>query len=119
MPQMVGTLLLPPPPRSRVCQDYCRECQAAFHRHINVELHASYLYLSMAFYFNLQEVAMKHFPTFFLCQCREAQEQIQTLMRLQNQREGASAWAISRGLTVAAEKAAGGPGNPPCKWRGW
>ena len=85
MPQMVGTLLLPPPPRSRVCQDYCRECQAAFHRHINVELHASYLYLSMAFYFNLQEVAMKHFPTFFLWQWREAQEQVQTLIQLQNQ----------------------------------
>ena len=82
---MVGTLLLPPPPRSRMRQDYCQECQAAFHRHINVELHASYLYLSMAFYFDRQGMALKHFPTFFLWQWREAQEQVQTLIQLQNQ----------------------------------
>ncbi|KAM5291056.1 ferritin heavy chain-like [Glossophaga mutica] len=78
----------PPPPPSLVRQNYYPECEAALNKHINLELHASYVYLSMAFYFDRQEVALKHFATFFLWQWREEWEQVQTLMRLQNQRGG-------------------------------
>ncbi|XP_053522701.1 ferritin heavy chain-like [Artibeus jamaicensis] len=91
-PPMEGVGAQPPqpplPPPSLVHQNYSQECEAALNKHINLELHASYVYLSMAFYFDRQEVALKHFATFFLWQWREGWEQVQTLMRLQNQRGG-------------------------------
>ncbi|XP_036915441.1 ferritin heavy chain-like [Sturnira hondurensis] len=91
LPAPLALLPEPPtegPPPSLVHQNYSQECEAALNKHINLELHASYVYLSMAFYFDRQEVALKHLAPFFLGQWREGWEQVQTLMRLQNQRGG-------------------------------
>ena len=116
-PPVVGTLL-PPLSPSQVRHNYHPECEAALNKHIHLELPAFYVYLSLAFCFDRREVPLKHFAAFCLWQWKEEPEQAQVLMRLQNQRGGASTWAMSRGPTVAAERAAGGPGNPPCRWRG-
>uniref|UniRef100_A0A671DLL2 Ferritin n=1 Tax=Rhinolophus ferrumequinum TaxID=59479 RepID=A0A671DLL2_RHIFE len=76
-----------PLPQS-VHQNSHPDCLAAINNHINLELHASYVYLSMAFYFDRDYVALKHFAQFFLQQSREETENAERLMQLQNQRGG-------------------------------
>ncbi|KAI5939391.1 Ferritin heavy chain [Manis javanica] len=71
-----------------VVQNYPLDCQAAVNKQINMELTASYTYLSMAFYFNRNDVALKHFGQFFLHQSRGKSERAEKLMHLQNERDG-------------------------------
>lgn len=78
----------PTGPPSQVRQNYHPNCEAAVNRMINLELHASYVYLSLAFYLDRQDLALKHFAPSFLRQSREAEEHAEMLMRLQNLRGG-------------------------------
>ncbi|XP_075855454.1 ferritin heavy chain-like [Microcebus murinus] len=73
---------------SQVRQNYHPDCEAAINSHINLELQTSYLYLSMAFYFDRDDVALKHFSRYFLHQSNEEKERAEKLMGLQNQRGG-------------------------------
>ncbi|XP_045711995.1 ferritin heavy chain-like [Phyllostomus hastatus] len=73
---------------SFVLQNYHPECEAAVNTHINVHFHASYVYSSMAFYFDREDVALKHFSQFFLQRSNKEKEHAERLMRLQNQRGG-------------------------------
>ncbi|XP_036899353.1 ferritin heavy chain-like [Sturnira hondurensis] len=76
------------PRSSFVCQNYRPECEAAVNNHINVHFHASYWYSSIAFYFDCEDLALKHFSQFFLQRSNKEKEQAERLMRLQNQRRG-------------------------------
>ncbi|XP_036884283.1 ferritin heavy chain-like [Sturnira hondurensis] len=78
--------MLPGP--SFVPQNYHPECEAAVNNHINVHFHASYVYSSIAFYLDLEDLALKHFSQFFLQRSNKEKEQTEGLMRLQNQRRG-------------------------------
>ncbi|XP_032186670.1 ferritin heavy chain-like [Mustela erminea] len=71
---------------SQVHQNYHPDCEAAINSHIILELYASYVYLSMAFYFDRDDVALKNFGRFFLHQSRKEAEHAEKLMELQNQR---------------------------------
>ncbi|KAM9695371.1 ferritin, mitochondrial [Trichechus inunguis] len=73
---------------SRVRQNYHPESEAAINRQINLELYASYVYLSMAYYFSRDDVALNNFARYFLHLSREETEHAEKLMRLQNQRGG-------------------------------
>ncbi|XP_045716487.1 ferritin heavy chain-like [Phyllostomus hastatus] len=73
---------------SFVRQNYHPECEAAVNTHINVHFHASYVYASMAFYFDREDVALKHFSQFFLQRSSKEKAHAERLMRLQNQRGG-------------------------------
>ncbi|KAF0885229.1 ferritin, mitochondrial [Crocuta crocuta] len=73
---------------SRVRQNFHPDSEAAINRQINLELYASYVYLSMAYYFSRDDVALNNFATYFLRQSREETEHAEKLMRLQNQRGG-------------------------------
>lgn len=73
---------------SRVRQNFHPDSEAAINRQINLELYASYVYLSMAYYFSRDDVALNNFARYFLHQSREEMEHAQKLMRLQNQRGG-------------------------------
>ncbi|XP_039112340.1 ferritin heavy chain-like [Hyaena hyaena] len=75
-------------PFSIVRQNYHPQCESAVNNLINLELHASYVYLSMAFYFKREDVSLENFAEFFLRQSHEKKEQAQKLMELQNQRGG-------------------------------
>ncbi|XP_012354274.2 ferritin heavy polypeptide-like 17 [Nomascus leucogenys] len=63
-------------------------CEAAINTHNSLELHASYVYLSMVFYFDQDDEALEHFDRYFLRQLQEKREHAQELMRLQNLRGG-------------------------------
>ncbi|XP_069348889.1 ferritin, mitochondrial [Eulemur rufifrons] len=76
------------PTLSRVRQNFHPDSEAAVNRQINLELYASYVYLSMAYYFSRDDVALNNFSRYFLRQSREETEHAEKLMRLQNQRGG-------------------------------
>lgn len=69
-------------------QNYHEESEAAVNRQINLELYASYVYSSMAFYFDRDDVALKGFHKFFKESSDEEREHAEKLMKLQNTRGG-------------------------------
>uniref|UniRef100_A0A7N5P9B6 Ferritin n=1 Tax=Ailuropoda melanoleuca TaxID=9646 RepID=A0A7N5P9B6_AILME len=73
---------------SQVRQNYHQDCEAAINRQINLELYASYVYLSMSYYFDRDDVALKNFAKYFLHQSHEEREHAEKLMKLQNKRGG-------------------------------
>ncbi|XP_038259602.1 ferritin heavy chain-like [Dermochelys coriacea] len=68
--------------------NYNQDCEAAVNYQINLELYASYVYLSMSFYFDRDDVALKNFAKYFLHQSHEEREHAEKIMKLQNQRGG-------------------------------
>uniref|UniRef100_A0A8C0QVE2 Ferritin n=1 Tax=Canis lupus dingo TaxID=286419 RepID=A0A8C0QVE2_CANLU len=73
---------------SQVRPNYRQDSEAAIHRQINPELYASYVYLSMSYYFDRDDVALKNFAKYFLHQSHEEREHAEKLMKLQNRRGG-------------------------------
>ena len=73
---------------SQVRQNYHRDCEAAINRQINMELYASYVYLSMSYYFDRDDVALEHFAKFFKERSHEEREHAEKLMKFQNKRGG-------------------------------
>nr|XP_020761242.1 ferritin heavy chain-like [Odocoileus virginianus texanus] len=71
---------------SQVRQNYHQDSEAAINCQINLELYASYVYLSMSYYFDRDDVALKNFAKYFLHQSHEEREHAERLMKLQNQR---------------------------------
>jgi len=69
-------------------QNYHAECEAGVNKQINLELYASYVYLSMSYYFDRDDVALKGFAKFFKDSSDEEREHAQKLMKFQNERGG-------------------------------
>ncbi|KAM5291052.1 ferritin heavy chain-like [Glossophaga mutica] len=68
--------------------NYHPECEAAVNNHINVHFHASYVYSSVAFCFDREDVALKHFSQLFLQRSNKEKEHAEKLVGLQKQRGG-------------------------------
>jgi len=73
---------------NQVRQNYDQECEAGVNKQINLELYASYVYLSMAYYFDRDDVALPGFFKFFKKSSDEEREHAQKLMKFQNERGG-------------------------------
>uniref|UniRef100_UPI00398EDD44 ferritin heavy chain-like n=1 Tax=Pristiophorus japonicus TaxID=55135 RepID=UPI00398EDD44 len=73
---------------SQVRQNYHKDCEDAVNKQINTELHSSYVYLSVSFYFDRDDVALRHFAEFFKEQSHEECEHAEKLMEFQNRRGG-------------------------------
>ena len=69
-----------------VRQNYHPECEAAINNLVTLELHASYVSMSMACYFDREDVALKHFSLFFLRQSNTEREHVEKLLGLKSQR---------------------------------
>jgi len=69
-------------------QNYHQDCEAGVNKQINLELYASYVYQSMYFYFDRDDVALKGFAKFFNDSSKEEREHAELLMKFQNQRGG-------------------------------
>jgi len=74
--------------KSLIRQNYHLDTEAAVNKQINLELSASYVYQSMAWYFERDDVALHGFSHFFSEQSKEEREHAEKLMKLQNQRGG-------------------------------
>jgi ferritin heavy chain len=73
---------------ARPRQRFHEDCEDAINRQINMELFASYTYLSMAFYFDRDDVAFKNVKKYFVKASEEEKEHASKLMEYQNMRGG-------------------------------
>jgi ferritin heavy chain len=73
---------------SKIRQNYHDETEAAINKQINMEMYASYVYQSMAFYFERDDVALNGFSKFFKHNSDEEREHAEKLMNYQNKRGG-------------------------------
>lgn len=71
-----------------VRQNYHSESEAGINKQINLELYASYVYLSMSYHFDRDDVALPGSHKFFKKASDEEREHAQLLMKFQNQRGG-------------------------------
>lgn len=69
-------------------QNYHEECEAKINKQINMELYASYVYLSMSHYFEREDVALPGMAKFCSKASDEEREHAQKFMKYQNQRGG-------------------------------
>jgi len=74
--------------QARIRQNYHADCELEVNKQINMELYASYVYLSMAHYFERDDVALPGFSKFFKKCSDEEREHAQKLMKFQNERGG-------------------------------
>lgn len=73
---------------SLIRQNFHEESEAAINKQINMELHASYVYLAMAYQFDRHDVALKGFFEFFKKNSDEEREHAEKFMKYMNQRGG-------------------------------
>ncbi|CAM4637586.1 ferritin heavy chain A-like [Caretta caretta] len=73
---------------SQVCQNFHAECEAAVNSMVNLELYASYVYLSLSYYFDRDDVALKHMAQFLKEQSHEEREHAEKFLKYQNKRGG-------------------------------
>jgi len=73
---------------SRIRQNFHEECEAVVNKQINMELYASYVYMSMSYYFARDDVAMMGFAKYFKEQSDEERGHAQKFMDYQNKRGG-------------------------------
>ncbi|XP_070538591.1 soma ferritin-like [Ptychodera flava] len=69
-------------------QNYHEECEAAINKQINLELYASYVYQSLAYHFDRDDVALPGMHKYFKRNSDEEREHAEKLMELQNKRGG-------------------------------
>jgi ferritin heavy chain len=69
-------------------QNYHEEVEAGVNKQINLELYASYVYQSMAWYFDRDDVALKGFHKFFKKASEEERQHAEKFMDYQNKRGG-------------------------------
>lgn len=73
---------------SRPRQNYHADSEEAVNHQINMELYASYVYLSMSFYFDRDDVALPGLRDCFKKRSEEEHEHAEKLMSYQNKRGG-------------------------------
>jgi len=73
---------------SQIRQNYHAECEAGINKQINIELHASYVYQSMAWHFDRDDIALPGLHKFFKKCSEEEREHAEKLMKFQNKRGG-------------------------------
>jgi len=73
---------------AQVKQNYHSESEALVNKQINLELYASYVYQSMAWYFDRDDVALPGFHKFFKKNSEEEREHAEKFMKYQNARGG-------------------------------
>ncbi|CAI9738884.1 soma ferritin-like isoform X2 [Octopus vulgaris] len=73
---------------SRPRQNFSKCCEEGINKQINLELYASYVYQSMAYYFDRDDVALKGFFEFFKKRSEEEKEHAEKFMKYQNKRGG-------------------------------
>ncbi|XP_038205074.1 ferritin light chain 1-like [Arvicola amphibius] len=73
---------------SQVCQNYSTEVEAAMNRLVNLDLRASYTYLSLGYYFDRDDLALEAVGHLSGKLAEEKREGAKRLLKLQNDRGG-------------------------------
>ncbi|XP_004483948.2 ferritin light chain-like [Dasypus novemcinctus] len=69
---------------TQICQNYSANVEASVNRLVNLQLQASYTYLSLDCYFNHDDVALKGVDHFFSELVKEKHEGTEHLLKMQN-----------------------------------
>ncbi|KAI5942531.1 Ferritin heavy chain [Manis javanica] len=72
----------------QVLLNYHQISEAVVNCQVNLKHYAPYVYLSVFYYFDHNDVALKNFAKYFLQQSHEEREHAEKLMKLQNQPDG-------------------------------
>jgi len=73
---------------SQCRQNYHADCEALINKQINMELYASYVYMSMGAYFERDDIALHGFAKRFRENSEEEREHAQKFIKYQNMRGG-------------------------------
>ncbi|XP_018572775.1 ferritin, heavy subunit [Anoplophora glabripennis] len=73
---------------SQVRQNFHKDCEDGINKQINLELYASYVYLSLAYHFQRDDVALLGFYKYFKEASEEEREHAYKLLEYQNKRGG-------------------------------
>ncbi|MCL4141115.1 UNVERIFIED_CONTAM: hypothetical protein GTU68_066698 [Idotea baltica] len=73
---------------SQIRQNYHEDCEALINKQINMELYASYVYLSMSSYFDRDDVALPGVQKFFTKASSEERDHAMKFMKYQSSRGG-------------------------------
>lgn len=73
---------------SQARQNFHIDCEAAINKQINLELYSSYVYMSMATFFNRDDVALKGFHKYFKKASDEERGHAQKFIDYLNMRGG-------------------------------
>ncbi|KAM9299061.1 ferritin heavy chain B-like [Gastrophryne carolinensis] len=73
---------------SQIRQNFSHDSEAAINHVANLKMYASYTYLSLAYYFERDDVALQHVSEFFKELSHEEQEHAEKLLSCQNKRGG-------------------------------
>uniref|UniRef100_A0A0V0G347 Ferritin n=1 Tax=Triatoma dimidiata TaxID=72491 RepID=A0A0V0G347_TRIDM len=73
---------------SQVRQNFHTDSENAINKQINMELYASYVYLSMAYHFDRDDIALEGFHEYFKKASEEEREHAMKLMKYLNKRGG-------------------------------
>lgn len=73
---------------AQIRQNYHSESEASINKQINLELYAGYVYRSMAWYFDRDDVALKGIHEYMRESAKEETEHAEKLMKYQNRRGG-------------------------------
>ncbi|XP_035682896.1 soma ferritin-like isoform X2 [Branchiostoma floridae] len=76
------------PAPSQVRQNFHEDSEAGINKQINLELYASYVYMSMASYFGHDDVSLDGFARLFLRMSEEERQHANVLVDYQNKRGG-------------------------------
>ncbi|KAK4886363.1 hypothetical protein RN001_002634 [Aquatica leii] len=74
--------------KSQVVQNFHKDCESAINKQINLELHASYVYLSMSYYFDRDDVALHGLHKYFKKASHDEREHAERFMEYLNKRGG-------------------------------
>ncbi len=73
---------------SQIRMNYHEDCEASINKQINMELYASYVYMSMSCYFERDDVALPGMCKFFKEASDEERDHAKLFMKYQNKRGG-------------------------------
>ncbi|KAF1614645.1 UNVERIFIED_CONTAM: Ferritin heavy chain A, partial [Eudyptes robustus] len=73
---------------SQIRQNFASDLEAAINKQINIELYASYVYLSMSFFFDRDDIALPNIAKWLKKQSDEERDHAQAFMKYQNTRGG-------------------------------
>ncbi|KAJ7335786.1 hypothetical protein JRQ81_013727 [Phrynocephalus forsythii] len=73
---------------SQVRQNFHVNCEAAVNRLVNLKLHTSYVFLSMSYHFDRDDIALSHVDKFLKEKSKEKTEHAEKFVRYQSKRGG-------------------------------
>lgn len=71
-----------------VRQNFDSNCEASVNKQINLELYSSYMFTSLAYHFDRNDIALKGFSRYFKKKAAKKNEDAEMFMRYQNLRGG-------------------------------